>query len=121
MLWVCAGLNAQWTMRVDQGLAEERDVPIHYFSVLIRILYVCIHIVRKAKTRWYSSDTAVSAHCVIDRDHNKIYGISEDISGKKTRYSMLKMNRMAVKSVENRRAQTQEVRGICPTCTLCLL
>lgn len=53
---------------VDQDLVEERDMPIHYFSVLIHVLYVCIHIVCKAKTgqaKWYSLDTAGSAHCVI--------------------------------------------------------
>lgn len=48
VLWVCADVNAQLTVRLDQDLVEERDVPIHYFSVLIHILYVCIHIVCKA-------------------------------------------------------------------------
>lgn len=53
VLRVCADVNAQSTVRVDQDLVEKRDVPIHCFSVLIHILYVCIHIVCKAnKDLW---------------------------------------------------------------------
>lgn len=48
VLIVCADVNAQSKMQVDQDLAEERDVPVHYFSVQIHIFNVCIHIVRKA-------------------------------------------------------------------------
>lgn len=43
VLQVRADVNAQLTMRADQDLVEERDVPIHDF--LIHILYVCIHMV----------------------------------------------------------------------------